>query len=201
MNSSNHYPNLRFDGLDSDYLRNCFLTALAFYPELKNCPIVLQMKQLHSSTMNARPLFNRKYFFTSKREFTIGICPIIQIDKITRIEDVPEKVLIGWFVHELGHIMDYQHRSWWDLARFGILYVLSHDFHIKAERKADLFAIAHSCGDYILATKNFILDHADLSETYKARIRRYYMSPDEVLLLVSPKVEEAMPMDGANFFE
>ncbi len=48
-------------------------------------------------------------------------------------------------------------------------------------------------GDYILKTKNFILEHASISEKYKRRIRRLYMSPEEVMeLLNKGKLEEAV---------
>ena len=45
---------------------------------------------------------------------------------------------------------------------------------------------------YILAiTKNFILDNVHLSEKYKNRIRRLYISPEEVMELIKKnKVEE-----------
>ena len=38
--------------------------------------------------------------------------------------------------------------------------------------------------DYILATKDFILNHASISEVYKDRIKRLYLSPEEIMVLV-----------------
>jgi hypothetical protein len=40
-------------------------------------------------------------------------------------------------------------------------------------------------GDFILMTKNFILENANLSEKYKERIRRLYISPEEVMELIN----------------
>ena len=44
-------------------------------------------------------------------------------------------------------------------------------------------------GDYILATKDFILNQSHLSDAYKARIARLYLSPEEIIVLVN-KLEE-----------
>jgi hypothetical protein len=49
-------------------------------------------------------------------------------------------------------------------------------------------------GNYILATKDFILNHTSLSENYKSRIKRLYMSPEEIMVLVDElqKLEERL---------
>lgn len=39
--------------------------------------------------------------------------------------------------------------------------------------------------NYIIATKNFILNYSGISETYKARIKRLYLSPEEIMQLVN----------------
>ena len=41
----------------------------------------------------------------------------------------------------------------------------------------------------ILKTKSFILDNAEIEESYKERIRKYYLSPKEILKLVNEKEE------------
>lgn len=40
---------------------------------------------------------------------------------------------------------------------------------------------------YILKTKDFILNNADVSEVYKKRIKRYYLSPEEIMVLVEER--------------
>lgn len=79
---------------------------------------------------------------------------------------MPEDVLIGWIGHELGHLMDYLHCSWWSMILFGIGYLTSKSFIISAERAADTYAVNHGLGDYILATKDFILHQAGMPECY-----------------------------------
>ena len=68
---------------------------------------------------------------------------------------------------------------------FGIKYLFSKDHIKEVERAADTFAIAHGMGYYIMETKNFILNHADISESYKLRIKSLYMSPEEVMQLIN----------------
>jgi hypothetical protein len=103
------------------------------------------------------------------------------------IQELPEGVLVGWIGHELGHIMDYLKRNNWSMILFGIGYYTSKSFIISAERAADTYAINHDLGDYILATKDFILHKADMPERYIKRIKRLYLSPEEVMDLVEDR--------------
>lgn len=162
------------------------LQALSFYPELTNTKIIFKFKDnIKKSTMQAQPTFTSFFKGKNKRGYHILISKNIQIDgEHFTITDIPKDVLVGWIGHELGHVMDYRNRSTIGMMVFGIKYLFS-DAHLKeVERAADVFAIAHGMGDYILKTKNFILDNTNLSEKYKNRIRSFYMSPEEVMHLI-----------------
>ena len=80
--------------------------------------------------------------------------------------------------------MDYSDRRGFNMVLFGMRYLLSSNYIREAERAADTYAVNRGMGEYILATKDFILSHANLSEVYKARIKRLYLSPEEILELV-----------------
>lgn len=135
--------------------------------------------------MLAQPVFKtlfrnrskREYVILIRREFTIG-------DTEFDCTQIPSDVLIGWLGHELGHIMDYRSRSSANLAFFGLRY-LALDKHIRnAERTADEMAVNRGMADYIIGTKEFILNNATLSEQYKDKIRKYYLSPEQIMELV-----------------
>lgn len=163
--------------------------ALSHYPELKDVYIEFKIKKnIKKSTMQARPTFDS--FFKSKKDRKFLIL-ISEKFKIARKEfstiNIPDPIFIGWIGHELGHIMDYQKRSRWNLIWFGIKYLFSDNHIIEAERTADNYAVQHNMGDYILKTKNFILNHAEISETYKRRIKKYYLSPEEIMVLVKQR--------------
>lgn len=63
--------------------------------------------------------------------------------------------------------------------------MFSHKSIKEAERTADTFAVAHGMAKYILATKDFILNNASIAQHYKARIIKYYLSPEEIMELVN----------------
>ena len=105
------------------------------------------------------------------------------------IEQIPDTVMIGWIGHELGHIMDYEHRSNAGITLFGYRYLFSPAYVKEAERVADTYAVERGLGKYIIATKRFILDHAEIPQAYKNKIERLYLSPDVIVDLVT-KLEE-----------
>ncbi len=160
--------------------------ALSHFPELIDTPIEFRFKpRIKKSFMLAQPKFsgilnkrkNRSYFIMISETFSIE-------DDTFTVQDLPTDVLIGWIGHELGHIMDYRDRSGLNLMIFGVRYLVSSKHIREAERAADTYAVNRGLGEYILATKDFILSHANLSEVYKARIKRLYLSPEEILELV-----------------
>ncbi|SDW57159.1 hypothetical protein SAMN05216556_10727 [Aequorivita viscosa] len=177
------------------------LVALSFFPELWDTSIEFKFKDdIKKSTMQAQPHFGSLFRHKEFRKYIIFISRKIKIeDENFTIKDIPSDVLIGWIGHELGHVMDYQHRSNVGLMILGAKYLFSSSSIKKIERTADTFAIAHGMGDYILKTKNFILDNANLSEKYKSRIRRLYISPEEVMELINEnKVEEEIDVVDSN---
>lgn len=164
------------------------LTALSHYPELQQTAIRFVFRRLNKSVMAARPVVRR--LFGDKRMYDIIINPVFKLPhSIEPIHQLPDDVLIGWFGHELGHILDYEERTVWGIARFGLLYGLSKRYIRKAERVADTFAVNRGMAPYILSTKEFILGHSDLSPRYKNKIARLYLSPDDIVELVSEMEE------------
>ena len=167
-------------------------TALSYYPELKNTKIEFRFKKnIKKSTMQARPKFGS--FFKSKknREYVILISEKFKITgKEFSTRDIPKDIFIGWIGHELGHIMDYESRSKTNLIGFGVKYLFSDNHIVEAERAADRYAVQHNMEKYILKTKDFILNNADISETYKNRIKKYYLSPEEIMELIAERDAE-----------
>ncbi|MEJ4088903.1 hypothetical protein [Galbibacter orientalis] len=166
-------------------IRKEVITALSFYPELKEVAIEFKFKEkLQKSFMQAQPDFSTLLKKPKKRKYIIFISSNFNIEgEKFNINNVPEDVIIGWIGHELGHIMDYLNRSSWNLFVFGIKYIFIGKHIREAERTADVFAVSYGMGDYILSTKNFILNHTSLSEAYKNRIKSLYLSPEDILQL------------------
>ncbi|WP_245838926.1 hypothetical protein [Maribacter sedimenticola] len=163
--------------------------ALAHYPELEDTAIEFKFKKnIKKSTMQAQPKFSSIFKSKKNRSYKILISEKINIaDSVYYTKDMPAKIMIGWLGHELGHIMDFQKRSGFNLIGFGFSYLTSKKYIREAERRADSFAVNHGMETYILATKEFILEKAGLAPKYVERIKNFYLSPEEIMLLVEER--------------
>ena len=164
-----------------------FREVLAYYPGLSSAAIRLEMRKSSGPpTMLARPAFMGLFGPGKARSYLIRIAPVIRLGKAWKAtSDLPPDVLKGWIGHELGHIVDYQDRSSLGLVLFGIRYLLDPAFIRAAEWRADHFAVSRGLHAYILRTKRYILEEADIPRAYKRRIERYYSSPEQIEKLVS----------------
>ena len=166
--------------------------ALSHYPDLKDIHIEIKFtEKTHKSFMQAQPKFSSLLGSRTDRKYYIFINEAYTIEgEKFDIEEIPSEVIVGWLGHELGHIMDYLDRGTFDMIWFGIKYLRFPNFVKEAERMADTYAVEHGLADYLIKTKDFILDHASLSEEYKSNIERFYLSPEEIMQLVEEKNEE-----------
>ena len=172
-----------------EIIENEIITALDYYPELKNTPIEFRFKKdIKKSTMQARPTVGSFFRSRKNRKYVILISETFKIsDKRFLTTEIPSDILVGWIGHELGHIVDYQDRSKLNLIWFGIKYLFSDNHIVEAERAADTYAVSHGMEKYILKTKDFILNHAGITPTYKSRIQKYYLSPEEIMDIVNDR--------------
>lgn len=168
-----------------EILKNEIETALGYFPQLQQVKITFKFKSdIKKSTMQAQPKFWSLFRSKSKREYFIFISEKFKIsNQEFKTINVPSEVITGWIGHELGHILDYENRGSFNLAWFGIRYLLFEKHIIEAERAADSYAVQQGMKEYILKTKNFILNHADISQEYKDRIMRYYLSPEDIMVI------------------
>ncbi|WP_246126075.1 hypothetical protein [Bizionia myxarmorum] len=185
ISSMNDYAQVQFPNA----LEKEVKTALDFYPALRDVAIEIKFKKnIKKSTMQAQPKFGSFFKPKEYREYVILISEKFKIsDKEFSTKDIPSDILIGWIGHELGHIMDYQNRSNLNLIWFGLKYVLSDKHIVEAERAADTFAVSHGMESYILKTKDFILNNAEITPSYKMRIVKYYLSPEEIMDIVNKR--------------
>ncbi|MGW8121683.1 hypothetical protein ACV07N_03410 [Roseivirga echinicomitans] len=180
-------------------IRTAALIALSHYPELKGIKIEFRFAQKkNKSVMSARPSLRSIFSVMEERTYVIYVRRSFVIDgKLMRIEELPQTILVGWIGHELGHVMDYKDRSVLSLIGFGIRYLILGKYIRAAERRADEFAVRHGLRDEILETKNFILNNTHLPERYKRKIKRLYLSPEEIMEIVNID-EEEIPKKLAN---
>lgn len=170
------------------------LTALSFFPELIHTRINFIFKEkIKSSIMQAQPVFGTLLRQRKKRRYRINISREFKlISSQMPILQIPDTVMIGWIGHELGHILDYESKTNGGLVSFGYNYYFHDAFVRRAEMMADSLAVERGMGHYIVATKRFILDHADLPQAYKNKISRLYLSPDMIVEQVRKLEEKAL---------
>ncbi len=172
--------NLSIEKRIPEALQEAFLVTWKGYPALHEHPITLKYSSMKAMTMRAQPLLNVNFFSKVKRSYKIEVQPRPEFDRSLKLENLKQNVLIGWFAHELGHIMDYRDRHWSSLIKMGMAYALLPTFRIGVERKADIYAIENGFAEYIQATKHFILKESNIPDKYLSRINKYYLTPHEV---------------------
>ncbi len=186
-----------------DSILNQAEKAMSFYPALKETKIEFKFNDMvRKNFMQAQPTWKSIFKSRKNRGYIILISKEFKVEnEIFTIKEVPNDVLTGWLGHELGHVMDYRSRSTIDMIFFGLKYLYSHAHIQEVERAADDYAVRHGMGEYILKTKEFILNHTSLSEKYKKHMRKFYLSPEEILELINrygetgekPSKEELAP--------
>ena len=172
------------------------LKALSHYPELEKTQISFVFKQdIKGSVMQAQPVFKTLLNRKANRGYQINISALFKLTHAaTPIHQLPENIMVGWIGHELGHIMDYESRNNYGMVAFGLGYLLSEKYVKNAEKVADTIAVNHGLGNYIIATKRFILDNAELPQVYKDKIARLYLSPDDIVAQVKMLEEKQLAL-------
>ncbi len=167
-------------------IKDIVLETLQNYPELRETRIRFVFDEhIYNVFMQARPDFFSLLKPQRARSYTIQMLPaMVLAEKKIALYNLPKEVLKGWISHELGHILDYSTRSSLNLIGFGAMYFLSPAFVKRAERRADIYAIQHGFGDYLIATKNYILSQSSLPASYRDKINKLYMSSEEVLEII-----------------
>jgi hypothetical protein len=166
--------------------------ALSFYPKLDSVHIRFEFKdEIGNNFMQALPEVSTLFKDGSKRTYLVKMTRLMEVNGLdVPIDKIPHEVLVGWFAHELGHVMDYLNRGGFNMAWFGANYWMSEAFKVRAERRADMIAIRHDCAEELISTKEYILNNASLPEAYLEKIERLYLSPERVLEIVEEIKED-----------
>ncbi len=161
-------------------LKSAAKEALKAFPELEDTPIFFLYRPIWSATMQARPWLDIAFRSQKRRSYVILIRKHTTFAPDVPIHEFPHDVLVGWFVHELGHIMDYKRKNLSSMMRFLVGYLYDPIYRRKAEKTADFFAIQRGMGKHIAAKREFLMRHKGLSDAYRERLVRHYLSPDAI---------------------
>lgn len=161
--------------ISDNRISSLFTLALSNYEFKTGTRINLVKTSIKGSTMQAQPVFQFKSLFTGLTTYRIRLAKYVRGSNTMKVEELPDEVLVGWFAHELGHVLDYQSQSFLGMIGYGIKYISSKGFRKKIEHRADQIAIEHGFHEEILATKKFLFTHEEIDPSYRMKMKRFYM--------------------------
>ena len=156
--------------------------ALSAFPKLHDLKIKFAFSSMNSvdATMLAQPEFTSTLFNIKTKEFIIYINNNKGTSKGLNYSELSKDIQVGWIAHELGHILDYKERNKLSMIGLGVNYYLLPKFKQKIEHAADKIAINRGLGRELLAGVEYLLNNPDISERYKRKFKKYYLSVDEI---------------------
>jgi len=163
------------------------LTALRYYPELKNAPIRFKIESSCCAPLTTTPkltsIFKRKH----KRSFVITIRNLRNKElQPILFKNLDFNAQIGVIGHELGHVTDFNRQSSLRLIVNGIRHI-SPKYIDQFEYSTDSICIAHGLGHQLLSWSVYVrkslyrknwLGAGDADETTSSRER--YMNPSTI---------------------
>jgi len=161
------------------------LTALSYYPELKNIKIIFQFGS-PVSTMVSRPKLKSIFRSGNKRVYQV----IIRKPGISKNglewSELSFNSLVGWIAHELGHIVHYSHKTSGGVLFTGIKYAFP-GYRRRMERFTDNLVIQHDLGYALLDGTNYTINYSNATPHYKNYLVKYYLSPKEIKEAINEK--------------
>lgn len=129
---------------------NQILTALSYFPELKDTKIKFRLKN-RTTPLATRPTFFSMFRSAKKRTYVITISKksTNYLDAIV-LKNIDYNAQIGVLGHELSHISDYLNKGFGEMFTVAINEVFSKKKVDKFEFKTDLNCINHGLGYQLL---------------------------------------------------
>ena len=165
---------------DSIYVKNVpaklekqFTVICKAFSELKNEKIRLVFRPI-SMTMQARP--NVWNLLIGKREYLIFINNSKGKNGVT-LDDIPFNGQVGVISHEMCHVLDYVHKSTWQIIKTGIMYFNAHKKE-KYEKATDYLAVKKGFGPQLHEWAEYIMNDHTIKSKYREVKEKFYLGPD-----------------------
>ena len=133
------------------------LTALSYFPELRNVHIIFKIKKQFSGLTtkpNVAGIFKRK----DHRTYIIAISnQTIDTLKPMLFENLTFEQQVGVIGHELSHVVDFNNKNFLQTLGLGIGH-LSRRYIDRMEFNTDRICIRHGLGSYLLAYSRHVRD-------------------------------------------
>ncbi|MCB0835756.1 MAG: hypothetical protein KDE26_19510 [Bacteroidetes bacterium] len=185
---TSNQPQINFLNIENDRIKALFRTICDRYRFPRKVKIILKGTQLKGSTMQAQPVFQFSSLFGGIDTYRIRLAEFVRDSQELRVEELSDEILIGWLAHELGHVIDYMERSFFEMIVYGIRYYFSARYQRKVEHRADEIAMNQGFYKEILKTKEFLFNHELINEKYRKKIQKYYMSIEDTRLFIEKEI-------------
>lgn len=165
-----------------DSLQLPFYIALSRYPELYDNKIVVE-GSIMFNTMQARPAKKSIFSRASNRTYKIFINNRKGKYKGINLAKMNFNTRIGFFGHELAHLLSYKYKNSLELVGMGAKYIFSKKYKRYTERQTDMETIQRGLGFALYESKRLILygNNTGITPEYRRNARRNYMTDIEVL--------------------
>jgi len=147
---------------------------LEFFPEISPDTIELRFTSIQTS-MACKPVLMK--LLNKKRKYEIIINNDSDGVEIP-FDEIPFQAKIGIIAHELGHILDYQNKSFFQLIQTGLLYIFRNQE--RYEKSIDYLTIKKGFGWQVLAWSDYAFNHSNASASYLKFKDKYYFNPVEI---------------------
>lgn len=138
------------------------LTALSYFPELKEVKIKFKLKAT-DTPLSSRPTFWSLFKAAKNRSYVVVISTKT-VPQLTPIlfENLSYNAQIGVLGHELSHIFDYTNKGFLKMNSIICIELFSKHQVDKFESRTDEICINHGLGFQLLDWSTFVRDHLNV---------------------------------------
>jgi len=162
-----------------------FAKAKARYPKIQDLNIELRLRKSIFFTMRASVVPSS--LFTKKRRYIVCV-NLLRKDIVSVLS---EEDLIGWFGHELAHIIGYEALSNSELLAFAFKYIFNLKFRFSVEKRVNTFTCNNGFSRELFGVWKKFLSLDNVNKRYKDYIRKNY-PPDW------KDIQESAAADGVS---
>ena len=142
-------------------IENSFKKAKVRYKEIEGTDIQLRIGKGLFFTMCAVPVLGS--IFNKKRKYFVSV----NLRRVDVLSQLSEDDLIGWFGHELAHIIEYETMSNFELLKFICRYIFDTKFRFSVEKRVNAFTYNHGFARELFGAWKTFLSLEGVNKKYK----------------------------------
>jgi len=153
----------------TEQFKNIFRETKQRYKQLENVDVEIRFTKSWFFTMRA--VVQMSSLINGKRKYIV----YLNLNKQQSIfSQLSKDDLIGWFAHELAHVIDYERMSNLKLAEFTLRYIFDFRFKFSVERRINAFTANSGFAKELFGVWIKFLGMEGFSQKYKRYIIKNY---------------------------